>query len=153
MSEAPKPNPVSEREAAQKFVQLIMVQAQNILYVLGKLAGPDGYAPPPNLEAAKMLIDQLEVIQIKTRGNLSPQEEQILNDTLQEIRLTFVEVSGGTPASMMPDRSPNIDLDKAAGEPPAPAPAQSPEPPPSPQPPAADDDDDEDKKRFVKSYG
>jgi hypothetical protein len=161
MSDAPAPDPVSEREAAQKFVQFIMVQAQNVLYVLGKIPGPDGQAPPPNLEAAKMLIDQLEIIKLKTKGNLSPQEEQILDDTLQEIRLAFVEASGGTPASMMPDRSPNIDLEKAARDKEEPSPEpEAPQPQDEPKieqpsPPAEDkkDDDDNDKKRFVKSYG
>jgi len=139
-----------------------MVQAQNILFVLGKIPGPDGAAPSPNLEAAKMLIDQLEVIQVKTKGNLSEQEARILSDTLQEIRLSFVEASGGTPASMMPDRGPQMDLDQAAGLDAGPGPEPEPKAPPAPTPepsssvatPEKDNkDDDDDKKRFVKSYG
>lgn len=155
MSEQESSPIFSSQEAAQKFVQFIMVQAQNILFVLGKIPGPDGTAPSPNLEAAKMLIDQLEVIQVKTKGNLSEQEARILSDTLQEIRLSFVEASGGTPASMMPDRGPHIDLDQAAG--PKPEPKSPPAPPAAP--PSAttsnpdNQDDDNDKKRFVKSYG
>jgi len=159
MSDQKAKDPVQERENAQKFVQFIMVQAQNILYVLGKIPGPDGASPPPNLEAAKMLIDQLEIIEIKTEGNLSPQESQILSDTLQEIRMAFVEASGGTPASMMPDRGPRVDLDQAAPEAnqeapkeeaPAPAPKPAEEPTSSTDTPPKPDDKE---KKFFKSYG
>src|SRR5471032_1119108 len=93
---------IGNAELAQRFVQFVMMQAQNIFYVLGLIPSPDGRPIPPNLEAAKLLIDQLEMIQEKTRGNLSAQESSILDDALKNVRLAFVEASGGTPASMMP---------------------------------------------------
>lgn len=160
---APAPDTDSQ-ELAQRFVQFVMIQAQNVLYVLGKIPGPDGTAPQPNLEAAKMLIDQLDMIQHKTKGNLIEQEAKILKDTLSELQMAFVDSSGGTPASMMPDRSPKIDLEELEKEQSA---AQEPEVAPSPEPAAAEkapepqleskeeksDDSDEDKKKFFKSYG
>src|SRR5277367_5156116 len=89
-----------------------MMQAQNIFYVLGRIPSPDGRPIPPNLEAAKILIDQLEMIMEKTRGNLSAQESSILEDALKNVRLAFVETSGGTPASMMPKANfPEFPLD------------------------------------------
>ena len=97
-----KQSPVGNAEMAQRFVQFVMMQVQNIYYVLGRIPSQDGRAMPPNLEAAKMLIDQLEMVQEKTRGNLSTQETSILEDALKSVRLAFVETSGGTPASMMP---------------------------------------------------
>jgi len=93
---------IGNAELAQRFVQFVMMQAQNIFYVLGRIPSPDGRPTPPNLEVAKLLIDQLEMIQEKTRGNLSSQESTILDDALKNVRLAFVESSGGTPASMMP---------------------------------------------------
>src|SRR5471032_348194 len=93
---------IGNAELAQRFVQFVMMQAQNIFYVLGRIPSPDGRPIPPNLEAAKLLIDQLEMIQEKTRNNLAAQEASILDDALKNVRLAFVEVSGGTPASMMP---------------------------------------------------
>jgi hypothetical protein len=151
------------KEMAQRFVQFVMIQAQNVLYVLGKIPGPDGTAPEPNLEAAKMLIDQLDMIQVKTKGNLSDQEAKILKDTLSELQMAFVETSGGTPASMMPDRSPKMDL-PLDDEPDEPAPSPAPEPKQesgSSVDPASEGiqtgsdsgKDDEDKKKFFKSYG
>src|SRR5277367_2341888 len=112
-----KSSSIGNAELAQRFVQFVMMQAQNIFYVLGRIPSPDGRALPPNLEAGKMLIDQLEMIHEKTRGNLSAQESAILDDALSKVRLIFVEVSGGTPASMMPSPSmPDFPLDDEEGE-------------------------------------
>src|ERR1700733_9591390 len=113
---------IGNAELAQRFVQFVMMQAQNIFYVLGRIPSPDGRPIPPNLEAAKLLIDQLEMVQEKTRGNLSTQESSILEDALKNVRLAFVESSGGTPASMMPKSNlPDYPLegeDDLAAEPP-----------------------------------
>lgn len=163
MSQPTSQDPVKEREMAQKFVQLVMMQAQNTLYVLGKIPSPDGRAMPPDLSAAKMFIDQLEVLEYKTRGNLIPQEEKILKEALTQVRLAFVEASGGTPSSMMPDRSPAYDfgMDEEPAEEPAPAAPAAPakaasEPSPSPTAPAPAAkpvEPEENKKKFSKSYG
>jgi hypothetical protein len=143
------PSTVGNSEMAQRFVQFVMMQTQNIFYVLGKIPSPDGRPIPPNLEAAKLLIDQLEMIHEKTRGNLSEQESSILNDALKNVRLTFVETSGGTPASMMPkSQLGDFPMDEDYGqdeEESAQAGALTPDAPPSP--------DSENKKKFTKSYG
>ncbi|MDR1144803.1 MAG: DUF1844 domain-containing protein [Verrucomicrobiales bacterium] len=145
-------------EVVQKFLQLVMMQAQNTLYVLGKIPTPDGRVPAPNLEAAKMLIDQLEVIKIKTQGNLNKQEAAILEEALSSVQMAFVEVSGGTPASMMPSRDPGLDLPEIPAEEPAAAPAASAKPAapvvaaPVPAAPA-DGKSEETKVKFHKSYG
>ena len=153
-----KTSTIGNAELAQRFVQFVMMQAQNIFYVLGRIPTPDGRAMPPNLEAAKMLIDQLEMIQEKTRNNLSAQESSILDDALKNVRLAFVESSGGTPASMMPSpKMPDFPLEDEeepdfsepepkAVEKPKPAAVDS-----APTPPAPVDSDH--KKKFTKSYG
>jgi len=148
---------IGNAELAQRFVQFVMMQAQNIFYVLGRIPSPDGRPIPPNLEAAKLLIDQLEMIQEKTRGNLSAQESSILDDALKNVRLAFVEASGGTPASMMPKSSlgdfPMQDDEVGFDEPEAPAPVaekKSAAAPSGTPPPAAPS---ENKKKFTKTYG
>ena len=144
---------VGNAEMAQRFVQFVMMQTQNIYYVLGRIPSPDGRPIPPNLEAAKLLIDQLEMVQEKTRGNLSNQEGSILEEALKNVRLGFVEASGGTPASMMPS-SPagefpmDEDYDQ---ESPAEVPATATAAPPALSTPAPADA--ESKKKFTKSYG
>ncbi len=148
---------IGNAELAQRFVQFVMMQAQNIYYVLGRIPSPDGRPIPPNLEAAKILIDQLEMIQEKTRGNLSVQESSIIDDALKNVRLAFVESSGGTPASMMP-KSPLADFpldeedDQDFTKPP-PRATEKPKPSETPAatPPAPSES--ENKKKFTKSYG
>jgi len=157
MAEFQKTNPATSAETTRKFVQFIMVKAQSILYVLGRIPTPEGERLPPNLQAAKMMIDHLDLIALKTQGNLNSQEEKILKEALQQVQLAFVEASGGTPPSMMPDRGPQMempDLEDEELEPessvvresPAPGGASAPMPTPKTEP-------DEDKKKFFKSYG
>ena len=153
-----KSSAIGNAELAQRFVQFVMMQAQNIFYVLGRIPSPDGRPIPPNLEAAKILIDQLEMIQEKTRGNLSAQEASILTDALKNVQLAFVEVTGGTPASMMPKSSlPDFPLDGADEDAPTPAPEKA-KTVPTPAAsaavePVAPKPDVENKKKFTKSYG
>ncbi len=163
---------ISPQELSQRFAQLVMMQVQNILYLLGRLPGPHGEAPPPQLPEAKMLIDQLEMIQAKTKGNLTAQEGKLLDQALTQTRLAFVEASGGTPASMMPSQSaygfPGGDAygpeDDGLGPEPEAAPQAEfravPEPAPAPQAapsakpePQAAPAPVEEKKKYFKRYG
>ena len=155
MPEVQKINPVTSSEMTRKFVQFIMVQAQNILYVLGRIPTPEGERLPPNLQAAKMMIDHLELIKAKTEGNLNAQESKILTEALQQVQLAFVEASGGTPAGMMPDRGPQVDMsaleEEMLEDEPTTTPTQAskPTPPSAPTPSTPE----EDKKKYFKSYG
>jgi hypothetical protein len=145
--------PAGNAEMAQRFVQFVMMQTQNIYYLLGRIPSPDGRAVPPNLEAAKLFIDQLEMVQEKTRNNLSAQEGQILEEALKNSRLAFVEASGGTPASMMPSPSmPDLteNMEDLADEP-APVAAPKAVAAKPAETPAAEPA--ENKKKFTKSYG
>jgi hypothetical protein len=159
MAELQKNNtPVGNAEMAQRFVQFVMMQTQNIYYLLGRIPSPDGRPnPPPNLEGAKLFIDQLEMVQEKTRNNLSAQESQILDEALKNSRLAFVEASGGTPASMMPSRSPlgefPLDEELPDDEPVAPKAESKPAAAAKPSEPATPVAQEENKKKFTKSYG
>ena len=154
MAEIQKINPALNSEMTKRFVQFVMVQAQNILYVLGRIPTPEGDRIPPNLQAAKMMIDHLELIRIKTEGNLSPQETKIIKEALQQVQLAFVEASGGTPVGMMPDRGPQVDMsaleeeEMISEETSSPAPAKA---TPSPVPTVTAEADE--KKKYFKSYG
>ena len=157
MAELQKNNtPVGNAEMAQRFVQFVMMQTQNIYYLLGRIPSPDGRPnPPANLEGAKLFIDQLEMVQEKTRNNLSAQESQILEEALKNSRLAFVEASGGTPASMMPSRSPlgefPLDEELPDDEPAAPQAESKPAAPAKPSEPATPAPQEENKKKFTKS--
>lgn len=61
---------------------------------LGDAPGPEGEAGA-NLELAQQDIDLLELLQDKTQGNLTGEEERLLSQGLYDLRMRFVEVSGG----------------------------------------------------------
>ena len=65
-------------EMTQRFIEFIMMQAQQAALFLGRLPNPQTGKAEPNLDVARMLIDQLEMIREKTRGNLNHEETEIL---------------------------------------------------------------------------
>ncbi len=62
---------------------------------LGDAPGPDG-APDRDLALARQDIDLLGLLQEKTRGNLSGEEERLLDQALYDLRMRFIEVSKGS---------------------------------------------------------
>ncbi len=130
-------------ELSQRFIEFVMMQAQNAALFLGQIPNPQTGQGEVNLELAKMFIDQLAMIQEKTRGNLSNEEAAVLRNTLGNLQMAFVEVSqnGGGGAASAP--------------PAAAAPAIEPEAS-APEPNVADaspSGEAESRKKFTKSYG
>src|SRR5437762_4440120 len=82
-------------ELAQRFIEFVMMQAQNAALFLGQIPNPQTGKGEVNLEVAKMFIDQLAMIQEKTRGNLSNEESAVLRNTLSNLQLAYVEVTRG----------------------------------------------------------
>jgi len=80
------------------FVGLVQLIAMQAIVGLGGMAGPGGQEIPPNMELAKHHIDQLDVLDKKTKGNLDPNEKAVLDTTLHQLRMAYVEaVRGGIP--------------------------------------------------------
>ncbi len=48
---------------------------------------------PPDLEAARHTIDLLGILQAKTRGNLTLEEQRLLDNTLTELRCRYVQAA------------------------------------------------------------
>ena len=71
------------------IVQSMMTQA---LFYLGDIATASGEATV-NLDMAKHHIDALGILEQKTKGNLSPEEQKLLDAALYETRIRFVSVS------------------------------------------------------------
>src|ERR1041384_1677324 len=80
-------------ELSQRFVEFVMMHAQNAALFLGQIPNPKTGQGEVNLELAKMFIDQLDMIQEKTRGNLTNEEATVLRNTLSNLQMAFVEVS------------------------------------------------------------
>lgn len=82
------------------FAQLIIQQTNMAMMLLGKLAHPESGKVYKDVEAARLFIDQLEMLEIKTKGNLSKDESALLKQSLMNLRLAFVEaVEAPEPAS------------------------------------------------------
>src|SRR5438132_4845889 len=89
-------------EMSQRFIEFVMMQAQNAALFLGQIPNPKTGEGEVNLELAKMFIDQLGMIQEKTRGNLTNEEATVLRNALSNLQMVFVEVARsekGAPAS------------------------------------------------------
>ncbi len=77
------------------FAELVNMIAMQAMAGFGMLAGPGGQRIPPNYEIAKHYIDMLQVIEDKTKGNLTDEEKKLLDQVMYELRMQFVQVSGG----------------------------------------------------------
>ena len=136
-------------EMSQRFIEFVMMQAQNAALFLGQIPNPQTGKGEVNLELAKMFIDQLAMIQEKTRGNLTNEETAVLRNTLSNLQMAFVEVSrqvrDGTTESDAAPESPEAEADGPA---PSPSPEKTESAPVSPE--AAES---ESRKKFTKSYG
>ncbi len=120
-------------EMTQRFIEFVMMQSQHAALFLGQIANPQTGETSVNLEAAKMFIDQLEMVREKTRGNLSSDEDKIINNALSNLQTAFLEVAGGGPESHA-SSSPIAEEPKLEATPVLSTESDS-------------------KKRFTKSYG
>ena len=140
-------------ELSQRFIEFIMMHAQNAALFLGQIPNPQTGEGEVNLDLARMFIDQLAMIQEKTRGNLSTEEATVLRNTLTNLQMAFVEVSqsgaGGIGAKPESQTAATAEQEKAA---PA-SPPSSVETPASTPPPAQPAPEGESRKKFTKSYG
>lgn len=73
------------------FLQFISGFAVQTLVHLGKMSNPMSGETAVDLPNAKYSIDILAVIQDKTRGNLTPQEEEYFSNMLRDLRLEYVD--------------------------------------------------------------
>ncbi|GAB4336359.1 MAG: hypothetical protein Kow0099_09310 [Candidatus Abyssubacteria bacterium] len=72
------------------FITLITELAMQASLFLGEIPDPETNQPIEDLNRAKYLIDELGVLEQKTAGNLTPDEERALKNILYELRMKFV---------------------------------------------------------------
>ena len=73
------------------FAQLVLQQTNMAMMLLGKIAHPESGQVYKDTDAARLFIDQLEMLETKTRGNLSNEEARLLKQSLMNLRMAFVE--------------------------------------------------------------
>lgn len=82
-----------EIEEGISFSSLVMSLATQVLMQLGEMDSQSGLAVPIDLDGAKQTIDILSMLQNKTKGNLTKEEDQLLEEVLHNLKLGFVKVA------------------------------------------------------------
>jgi hypothetical protein len=138
---------VQTGEMTQRFIEFVMMHAQNAALFLGQIPNPRTGEAEINLDLARMFIDQLEMIQEKTRSNLTNEETTVLRNALSNLQMAFVEASGtAQPQRAAQPETPQSAPSQPAEQPTSGEPAQSP-------PIASSESETESRKKFTKSYG
>ncbi len=73
------------------FVNIVLVFKSAAMQQMGKIMNPISGDIEKNLDQARFSIDTLEMLKAKTRGNLSDELNRLLDSTLMELRMNYVE--------------------------------------------------------------
>ena len=131
-------------EMSQRFIEFVVMHAQNAALFLGQIPNPKTGEPEVNLDLARMFIDQLAMVQEKTRGNLTGEEAKVLSNALSNLQMAYVDVARQTPQGTAQPKAPEAAPPPQPSEQPAGAPESS-----APIAPT----ETESRKKFTKSYG
>lgn len=73
------------------FMQLILQYQQLAMMSMGKIKNPATDTIDKNLEMAKFAIDTLDMLVIKTKGNLGEYEDKFINEVVRELKLNYID--------------------------------------------------------------
>ena len=132
-------------ELSQRFIEFVMMHSQNAALFLGQIPNPQTGQGEVNLDLAKMFIDQLAMIQEKTRGNLTSEESTVLRNAISNLQMVFVEVSQKSAGGSAPSPTAETKTEPPAAPEPEEKKSEPIASPPSPE--------SESRKKFTKSYG
>ncbi len=75
------------------FSSFVISLGSSSLMLMGEQLDPQQPAMPVNLPQAKEIIDLLSVLEGKTKGNLTPEEQTVLRDMLYALRMKYVSLT------------------------------------------------------------
>jgi len=81
-----------------RFLDLVQSLQMGAMVGLGMIQDRDGKRPPVDLPAAKDAIDLLGILQEKTKGNLTKEEEEVLREGLYHLRMGYMAMINAPPA-------------------------------------------------------
>ena len=126
------------------FANMVIQQTNMAMMLLGKVAHPETGQFMQDIDSAKMFIDQLEMIEAKTKGNLTKQEDGLLKQALSALHMSFVEAVDAPAGGAQPSVTEIAPAPTApAADPSSPSPKAA-----APEAPAAE----ESRKKFSKKY-
>jgi len=94
---------------AQLFVSLVIGLSQAAYVQLGKVRNEMTGAVETNLEAARITIDTLAALEDRSKGNLTPEEAEVLRRALAELRMNYVVELKRTAGGQVADAGPSLD--------------------------------------------
>ncbi len=86
--------------SSRSFQMLIDFLARNAAAMLGGMSDPRTGQPFLDIEGAREMIDMLDVLREKTRGNLAAEDDQLLLEVIGSLKLSFMEISKAAAAAM-----------------------------------------------------
>jgi outer membrane biosynthesis protein TonB len=92
-AETSQAEPEHKHAGPASFEQLIMSLATTAMYQLGLVKAHEEDQPRMDVAGARETIDLLHVLQEKTKGNLTQEEQSLLEGSLYELQMMFVELS------------------------------------------------------------
>jgi len=91
-AEAPS-NPPQDSGIPVTFSSFVISLGSSSLMLMGEQLDPQQPPMPPNLPQAKDIIDLLSVLEDKTTGNLTTEEQAVLRDMLYALRMKYVSLA------------------------------------------------------------
>jgi hypothetical protein len=89
-------------QSSVSFSDLVLMLATMAAVHFGEVGDPVTGEKQKNMPAAGQMIDLLSVLQRKTENNLDPEESQLLETILYELRMRFIDASKDTPRIITP---------------------------------------------------
>lgn len=90
MSEEKKNEQFEQEEVS--FTSLVLMLAAGAMQNMGLIPNPIDQKVEKNLELAKQMIDLLDILRQKTKGNLEPAESKLLEELIADLKLKFVKI-------------------------------------------------------------
>ena len=91
------------KPAAIDFYTFVLSLASSAFVHLGDAPHPETGEPvPPNFPLAQQTIDILAMLRDKTKGNLTPQEDNLMANSLYEVQMAYVEVTNALTRKVQP---------------------------------------------------
>ncbi len=112
---ADDPTLTTEQQNEILFMQLVLMFKESAYQHMGKVMNPATNTVERNLTQAKQFIDVLGMLEAKTKGNLSDNEQRFVDGVLTELRMNYVDES----------KKPEPAADESQGKSDTEAPAQA----------------------------
>lgn len=84
-------------EGVAEFASILFMFATSALIHLGESPDPVSGEKKQDLRQAQHAIDLLDILRAKTKGNLTPEEEQLFEGLLYDLRVRYLKAAKGTP--------------------------------------------------------